>query len=197
MSTNYANRDSFNVYTEYLALKNHFTKKSYDYHKYGGKLRVSYEKFQTRKDAFHFHRLSKQNDWRGMIIANIIHNSDVWVREILEDEGQEVYLNWKKRVDSLSYIFKLELTNLDDDYKRNFVVEKGQHPLILKSLLRNEISMETFTIVSHLANVFDYWDEKVLDKFIACDIFATSKKYRPFLDYDEKKFKKILKERFF
>lgn len=197
MSTNYANRDSFNVYKEYLALKNHFTKKSYDYHKYGGKLRLSYDKFQTRKDAFHFYRLSKEKDWKNMIIANIIHNSDVWVREILEDEGQEVYLNWKKRVDSLSYLFKIEIEKLDDDYKTNFVVVDGQHPLLLKRLMRGEISMETFTIVSHLANVFEYWDEKVLDKFIACDIFATSKKYKPFLDYDEKKFKKILKERFF
>ena len=132
-----------------------------------------------------------------MIIANLIHNPNTWVREVLESEGQAIYLNWKKRVDSLSYNFKNEIKNMDDDYKKNFIVVGGQHPLLLKSLLRGEISMETFTIVSHLANVLNVWEEKVLDKFIACDIFATSKKYRPFLEIDEKKFKKILKERFF
>lgn len=196
MSINYANRDSFNVYKEYIALKNHFTSK-YDYHKYGGKTSVKFDSFQTRKDVIYFHKLSKEKYWKQMIIANLIHNPNMWVREVLESEGQEVYLNWKKRVDSLSYNFKNEIKNMDDDYKKNFVVVGGQHPLLLKSLLRGEISMETFTIVSHLANVLDVWEEKVLDKFIACDIFTTSKKYRPFLEIDEKKFKNILKERFF
>ena len=38
------------AYRCYLALKNHFTKDHYDYHKYRGKTRASNQAFYKRKD---------------------------------------------------------------------------------------------------------------------------------------------------
>ncbi len=52
MNHNYATEDAFKTYVDYLALKRHFTTKTYDYHKYNGKVKVSFEAFQTRKDVF-------------------------------------------------------------------------------------------------------------------------------------------------
>ena len=49
----------FDTYKTYLALKNHFTKDNYDYHKYCGKVRASVDSFYKRKDRFWFERVSR------------------------------------------------------------------------------------------------------------------------------------------
>ena len=42
----------FEVYKMYLALKQHFTKEKYDYHKYRGKVRASEDAFEQRHDRY-------------------------------------------------------------------------------------------------------------------------------------------------
>ena len=48
------------TYKTYLALKNHFTKDQYDYHKYCGKVKAQLQSFYKRKDRYWFERLSRQ-----------------------------------------------------------------------------------------------------------------------------------------
>jgi hypothetical protein len=63
-------------------------------------------------------------------------------------------------------------------------------------LLQKNISLETFTILAHSANIFSYWQEKVVDKHVSFDIINKSRKYKPFLDYNEERFTKLIKDRF-
>lgn len=196
-SLNYANEDSFRVYVNYLALKKHFDTDGYDYHKYNGKIRASFEKFQTRNDAFFFYKLSKKKDPLKILISNLVRNPKAWIREIVEDRGEEIYNEWEKKMDSLSYSYKTDLKKLKDNYHDNLVVNNGQHPHVMTMYFQKEISLETFTILSKVSNVYDYWEEKVVDKFVARDIIRLSKKYYPFLDIDQKKYSEITKEYFF
>lgn len=196
-SLNYANEDSFRVYVNYLALKKHFDTDGYDYHKYNGKIRASFEKFQTRNDAFFFYKLSKKKDPLKILISNLVRNPKAWIREIVEDRGEEIYNEWEKKMDSLSYSYKTDLKKLKDNYHDNLVVNNGQHPYVMTMYFQKEISLETFTILSKVSNVYDYWEEKVVDKFVARDIIRLSKKYYPFLDIDQKKYSEITKEYFF
>ena len=48
------------VYKTYLAFKNHFTKKNYDYFKYCGKTNASRDAFNKRKDRYFFERMSRK-----------------------------------------------------------------------------------------------------------------------------------------
>lgn len=196
-SLNYANEDSFRVYVNYLALKKHFDTDGYDYHKYNGKIRASFEKFQTRNDAFFFYKLSKKKDPLKILISNLVRNPKAWIREIVEDRGEEIYNEWEKKMDSLSYSYKTDLKKLKDNYHDNLVVNNGQHPHVMTMYFQKEISLETFTILSKVSNVYDYWEEKIVDKFVARDIIRLSKKYYPFLDIDQKKYSEITKEYFF
>ena len=50
------------AYRCYLALKNHFTKEKYDYHKYRGKVRATNAAFYKRKDRFWFEKFARQKD---------------------------------------------------------------------------------------------------------------------------------------
>ena len=193
MKPNYATEAAFKTYIDYLALKRHFTTKSYDYHKYNGKVKASFESFQTRNDAFFFYKLSQRPENQQLIISNMVQNPDVWIRDIVEETGEEIYKSWKKRVDGLTYHFQQDLKQLDEDYKSNFIVIGGQHPRLLSLFLQRKISLETFTILTNISNVLDYWENNVVDKIVACDKIELSRKYYPFLEVDRKKFSVIIK----
>jgi hypothetical protein len=196
-SQSFANEESFNCYVKYLAMKKHFTTDSYDYHKYRGKIRASFDTYRTRNDVFFFHKLAQRDDPEKLLMANMIVKPNIWIREILEQAGEDRYIDWVKKRDSLTRVVKEDLTKLRDVYQDNFVSVNGQHPEILRLFIQRQITLETFTILVHSAKIFDYWDANLVDKIVARDIIRLSKKYYPFLDIDQKKFKKVIKDYFF
>ncbi len=108
-----------------------------------------------------------------------------------------MFVQWEKRNESLTYIFKNELKKLRPTYQDNFLVSNGQHPFIITLYMRKEISLETFSILAKLSNVYDMWEKEIVDKFVAPGIIRLSRKYYPFMEVDTKKFSKIVKEHFF
>lgn len=197
ISQTFVNDRSYEAYIKYLALKKHFTTDGYDFFKYNGKVRASFDAFNTRNDAYFFTKLAKHEDYQNLMIANMLIKPNIWIRELLDEEANYRYNEWRKKVESLTYTFKSELKHLHDDYQQNFVSRDGQHPHVMSLYNQKQISIETFTILAHSANIFDYWNEKIVDKIISRDIIRLSRKYKPFLEYDEKKFKGIIREYFF
>lgn len=196
-SQSYANEASFNWYVKYLAMKKHFTTDGYDYHKYNGKIRASFDTFRTRNDAYFFEKLSNKENPEKLMVANMVIKPNIWIREIVEQEGEDRYTDWQRKMDSLSRIFKTDLSLLDDNFQANFTSVNGQHPLIMTMYLQKKISLETFSILAKISNIFPYWEKEIVDKIVARDIIRLIKKYKPFLEIDEKKFKDIVRERFF
>ena len=66
MSSMYSTRDAFELYSYYMAIKKHFTS-TYDFVKYGGKMRLTVDGFENRKDKFFFYKLSKRKDAKDFI----------------------------------------------------------------------------------------------------------------------------------
>jgi hypothetical protein len=182
---------------KYLAMGKHFTTDKFDYHKYRGKTRASFDTFRTRTDVFFFHKLANKEDAENLLLANFIVNPRVFIREIVEQEGEDRYFEWRKKIDSLTKVFKDDLKKLKDDYQENFVSNNGQHPSIMTLYIQKQITLESFTLLTNLSNIFPYWEKEIVDKFVARDIMRLSRKYRPFLIIDEKKFKNVIRERFF
>jgi hypothetical protein len=189
----YVNDKSYEAYIKYLAMKKHFTSPSYDFHKYRGKVRASFDAFKSRNDAFYFAKLAKHEDYENVLLANLVKNPNTWIRDIAEDDF--LYVEWKKKIDSLGYTFKSDLKHLNDDWKSNFVTD-GQHPVVLTLYLQKKITLETFAILIHIANIFTYWEQNLLDKFVASDIIQHSRKYFPFLMLDMKRYKTYVKDHF-
>jgi hypothetical protein len=187
----YNTNDAYQMYVYYLAIKRHFTS-NYDFHKYNGKINASVTSFETRKDKFFFYKLSKKTDAKNFILANVVENPNIWVGDIVGEKGDAVFMEWKKRQQSISYVFKSELGNLDEDFDSNLIVKNGQHPKLLRLYINRTISKETLIIVDDLTNVFSYWNNKLVDKIIFPDILNTCNKYKPFLEFDRNKMKNIL-----
>jgi hypothetical protein len=188
----------FDTYKTYLALKNHFTKDSYDYHKYQGKSRASLQSFYKRKDRYWFEKLSRQKEDKEVIdffVANFTSCSDpqtLWIGEMIK-EGEIRYKSWQKKVQSLSYIFKEESQQLfENKFEEVFDCTKG-HPLLLKSFLVGKISLETLVIYDKIFLFGKNFDKKLKDP-VWETVSLKIKKYSPFLHIDVFHYKKILKQ---
>ena len=189
----------FDAYKCYLSLKNHFTKDSYDYHKYCGKSRATVQSFYKRKDRFWFEKVARQKTDQEVIeffVANFVSCPDpetLWIGEMIK-EGEERYTNWKRKVQSLSYVFKEESEKLFSQTKVDevFQCSKG-HPLILKKFLSGKISLETMVIYDRIFSFGKDYDQKLKDP-VWQTVSRKIKKYNPFLNIDVFRYRKILKE---
>ena len=190
----------FDAYKCYLSLKNHFTKDKYDYHKYCGKSRATVQSFYKRKDRFWFEKLSRNKNDKEVVdffISNFITCTDpskLWIGEMIR-EGESRYTDWKKRNQSLSYVFKEEVEKLfaDSNFDSMFVMDGSRHPQILKEYLRNNISIETMVILDNILGFRNEFDKKLQDP-VWQTVSMRIKKYSPFLHIDVFRYKKVLKE---
>lgn len=187
---------SFEVYQTYLALKNHFTKQNYDFHKYNGKVPVKVSSFETRKDKYFFQRLTKKKDPFSYMLANFVDTEVNWVGDLDQEQGEERYKDWLKRNQSLTYIFRQDLDKLHDDFDQNVLVKNGERPYLLQLYCQREICIETLIIINDLVSCFKHWHKNIEDPVIWPTISMKCYKYRPFMNYDKEKCKKILRERF-
>ena len=190
----------FDCYKTYIALKSHFTKDSYDYQRYGNRLpRLKVNSFYKRKDRFFFEKMSRDfpdKEIEEFFIANFTSKTDpesVYMADIIKN-GRNTYMDWQKRNQSLSYIFKEEVKNIFNKRMVDdvFNCSKG-HPSILKSYLGGDTSLETMVICDI---IFEYG--KNFDKRLNDPVWETVsrkiKKYKPFLNINVPRYKKILKE---
>ena len=188
----------FAAYALWNALKLHFTSDSYDYFKYNGKTNVSKQTFSTRKDKYHFYKLSRKyslEELRDFYVANFVYGKAEWVGELLEN-GNENYLKWQKINQSLTYVFENDILGLigNEPPEEMLIVRNGQHPTLLREVMSGTISVETLCILNDIMNFFPMWSKKICDDIIWPNWQLKSEKYAPFIQYDKVKFKNILKE---
>jgi hypothetical protein len=192
----YSTRDAFDLYSYYMAMRKHFTT-SYDFVKYGGKMRLSVDSFENRRDKFFFYKLSKRKDSKDFVLANLIVNPDIWIGNLVDSEDANTnYTEWQKRQQSLSYIFKNDLDELYEDFNQNFIVENGQYPRILKLFNMKQLCIETLVILDDLTGCFKYWDKSINDTIVYPSINKAVKKYKPFLSYDKSKMRQICLDKY-
>ena len=189
----------FDAYRCYLSLKNHFTKDHYDYHKYRGKTRATVQAFYKRKDRFWFEKFARSKNDKEVedfFVSNFIYSTDpatMWIGEMIK-EGDGRYTEWKKKVQSLSYIFKEEMESVFDNRKVDdaFNCSKG-HPPILKSYLGGDTSLETMVICDIIFGYGKDFDKRLNDP-VWETVSRKIKKYKPFININVPRYKKILKE---
>lgn len=193
-----AEMTAFEAYGMFLAMRAHFNQKGYSFVKYNGKIRTSYDKFIQRNDRYFFHRLSKKDEPQDYVLANLLEKPTAWITDLLEPECDETYLAWRKRQDSLTYIFESEIRNLDDNFNENFKVVDGQHPKLLELYLEGKVSHETMVILNDLTAAFPKWNAKINDTVVWPAIFEKLRKYRELIRIGDRKevFKKKILDRF-
>ena len=192
----------YEAFCLYTSLKLHFNSDSYDYFKYNGKVSTSIDAFENRKDKWHFYKLSRRfanvDICCDFLVANLVHNHDVWVGHLLTNEADAEYRKRQKVIQSLTYTFTNEVESLMNHSQPNdlFIIQDGQYPELLTKMLHNEISLETVCILNKLLNFLPMWDRKINDTIHYPNVSRKIKKYTPFITFDTTKYKLILKKEY-
>ena len=188
--------NAYEAFILYSAVKAHFTRNNYDFFKYNGKVKYTNHSFETRKDKYFFHKLSKREDPLELLVANMSENPSLWVGDLFDNKAQEVHAVYKKRKESLTYIFKNDIDNLLDNFEDNFKVVDGQYPHLLNLLVRKKITKQSFIIINDCVRFAGKWNKQISDTIIWPKIALNCKKLQPFMQYEKDKYCRMLMEKF-
>lgn len=190
----------YDCYIVFLALKQHFVRPSYDIIKYNWKTRASLTSFHKRTDRYFYERLSRkknESEIKNFFIANFVNAENpnsVYIAELLRD-GEDVYVQWMKRIQSLSYNFKNEISSLfsQENFNSVIICRNNQHSTLIRKYLQKSISLETLVILEKILHYAKDYD-KVLDDPVWDSLRLKILKYSSLLNIDIKKYSSILKE---
>jgi len=183
----------FEVYKDYVALKNHFSKPSYDYIKYNGHSRIKPESFNSIKDKIFFEKLAKRIYYHDFLVANLSYNSKLLIRDLAYSEvADRRFSVWKKKTQSLTYHIKSHLGHLDPNFDSNFICPDNSHSHLLRLYLGSEISLETLCVLLDITGAIKHWDSRLEYDPVWEETSMKVKKYIPFVKYDREKVKKIV-----
>lgn len=190
--------EAFEAYKTYVALKNHFSSKTYDFIKYNGRTRASRSTFEKRNDKYFFKKLGKHKDLVRFLVSNFIYDDGTtWVGDIVNNEHTDRrYKKHLKVIESISYTLQNDLDRMLDDFDANFAVTDGQHPPLLRLYLKQEINIETLIILDDLVGYMKRWNKRIDEGIIWPMVYLKCKKYRPFFTYDREKCKQIVLQHF-
>ena len=188
--------EAYGAYKLYLGLKLHFQSDKYDFQRFNGGGRSSPESFYRRKDRWFFEKLVKRykdEQVKEFFISNFIVGDKYG--GLHTEESDTIYMDWKKRIQSVTYNFKSDITLLVDSVNHfdDLFVKNSQYPIILSKLYQGEIQLETFLILNQMLNFFPQFD-KELDEYQWPVTRKLCNKYASFFNVDLKKYFGIVKK---
>ena len=198
--------NSYETYKLYLAIKLHFTTDNYDFFKHNAKVNSSLNSFLKRNDRFFFHKLATKYNQQELVeyfACNFFENSKTWVGNLVRADGETNYTKWKKYNQALTYNFRNDcvlVRNLIDgdriSFDDVFSVVNGQHPRMLRLLLSEKISIQSFIIFDKILSFIKRWDKEIDEKVIWPEKSFKINKLKPFVNFNLTKCKFIMKEIF-
>jgi len=181
----------FEAYKLFQSLNNHFFSE-YDYIKYSGGLSIKPETYEkkSQSEKYRYERLGRKfgskEDLENFIVSNlVVTKKRLWIGALAGNEPEENHRQWQQRIESLQYTFASEMKAVIDkmgSFNAIFKAEEGQHPELLKSLIRSEISMETFLLLDMCVSFISRFSEKLKEDRNWLNIRFKALKYKPFLE---------------
>ena len=163
--------EGYDAYKIYIALKSHFSSKSYDYIKYHGKTSATKKSFLSRQDRGFFGKVARnyKEETETFFIANFLASPRGWIGDFNDD-------NYKKYVERNKDVFETFKTDIEyltnivgskpKDFEEIFRCEKGQHPLLLKQYMAKNICLETLCILEKGLGFCDAFDSDIEEDMI-------------------------------
>lgn len=154
--------DAFESYKLYHAIRTHFTSPTYSYFRYKGQTFASKRgaQFDKQKDKFAYYQLYKKykSELRDFYVA--IFSSGCKFRHVSElknDEYHEIYTEWVKRQQSISYVFRLDMEPISELIEdrgmtiKSMLLPDGDNlPVIIRLYQQDFITLETVCIINML-----------------------------------------------
>ena len=190
----------YEAYELFQALKRHFTQEKFDFFKYRGHINTSKEAFENRKDKWHFYKLSRKfatkQELTNFLIANFLDDENIWVNNILQEEADIKYIQYKKVMQSLAYTFENDCISIFEgcDNPNNLLVTNGDYPILLTKALRKEIHIQTLVLLNNILGFVPMWSKTITDTIRWPNYHMKMLKIASFLPQDSVRYKLILKK---
>jgi len=186
--------EPIDVYIMYCAMKAHFSRKDYDFNKYGGKTKVSRDSFFKRKDRHFFVKLSRKYttdiEIKNYYISNFIKDKRGYIANFSDDN----YKSWLLKRSGFFEQFVIELSPYIKEFQPLFEVEGNNHPKLLKEFLGSRVSLETMIVLDELVEYGKNWDKLLEGDIIWIDLKKLMENYKGFLTINKNLYRmKLLK----
>ena len=187
--------NAFEVYSTYVALKTHFSRKTYEYFKYQGNVKVSEKTYSKRPDRYFFEKISTKYTSKEKVIEYFVSNFLVNSNFHIIQMNDKNYIEWQKRIQSFSYLFSTDIDTILDKCDTINVCMKCKnsgHSEVLKLFLGGRIMLETLIMLNRLTGFIDRYDKLLEDDVIWKQLSFTLKKYDPFIQGSSEQVKQII-----
>lgn len=197
-------RETWNLFH---SIKFHFnSSKTFNFVKYAGKLRPLNENaWQRVTNKYYYEKLghNKKDYLLKYFVANFVEHDIMWIGDLDSSTAEGNYIQWKKRIESLSYVFESELNDIkslldthDTTFDSLFNAKDGDHPVLFRLLLQKMISIETYIILDSILGFTKNWKSSITDKYIYPEVQYKCDRYNEFMNFEVSKFKPILQKVF-
>lgn len=165
-----------------MALKLHFTTQKYDFHKYGGKVKLTEETFSHRKDHYVCNKLAKIYptkqkfvDFASTVYAHSEFPNKLWTNDFLSAKSVNTWKDAKSFHENFSYRFEQEIDNTFSYAQMSgipignlIIPENGGEPPIFKfhKMEPKKLSLEGLTVLNRIMNITNSCDRMVDDDLI-------------------------------
>jgi hypothetical protein len=187
------------AYKIYTALRLHFTTDNFDIRngipprapKSGVKTAFS-KKLEQMMKQYNY----DSEAFVGFLVSNFLSGHE-W-GAIFEPTGHEIYLEWKKVQEQLTYAFTQDIAFLS--FQVNKVDElwncNAGHPVILKAYCGKRSRLETLVILNKLYRFREQVDEQLHGDPVWGATSRLINKYSPFVHINKEKFSMIVQKGF-
>ena len=193
----------FKAFRYYLALKLHFNNDKFNVFENRGNVKYSYENFNSRNDRHIFEKLARKFDSDKeliqFLVANFAYGHDNMIFAI--EEANEFYLEWQKRKQSITRIFKDDLNTIELESQKNALsldqiinFTLNEYPCIIRLYLGKKISIESISILNDLLDFIPVWKTNKSGMLILESDIRKIEKIKGFVKYDAEKIKPIFNE---
>ena len=193
----------FKAFRYYLALKLHFNNDKFNVFQNKGNIKYSYETFNLRNDRYIFDKLARKFDTDQeliqFLVANFAYGHENMIFAI--EEANEYYLEWQKRKQSITRIFKDDLNTIELESQKNALsldqiinFTLNEYPCIIRLYLGKKISIESVSILNDMLAFMPKWKQNKSAMLILESDIRKIEKVKGFVKYDAEKIKPIFNE---
>ena len=125
-------------------------------------------------------------------VSNFINNTSKWIGNLLSQDSEKVFLDYKKNQQSLTYTFKNQIQFLKETQLKNKLFEvKDGHPELFKYYLQGKVGLQTILILNDELNFISYWNNNMND-IVWENEYKKISNYKSFFEYDKQLFKNLV-----
>ena len=182
------------------AIRLHFNDGDYDAFKFNFKVPGTQRAFESRRDRYFYEKIAKKyprkNESIHFFMSNVI-SGKTWIG----DMTSENYELWQNRIQSISYTFKSNISDIKSHCERHSICFDelfncvGELPTIFKLYFSQIISIETLCILDILCNYSTHINKNESDPMgLLKETSHIVVGYKPFLlpKIDKQKYKEIV-----